>query len=169
MNHLHRRVISSLKTHLHGDSICNPPPFPTIWEHEPRLHIQANPSILKIATAIRFGHIDIGDGCWSQNVLVTTLRCWWRFWSPTSIIFLLSWRALAFKRCHQHRNSVNNIRKLSPTLSHQHHGVTNITVTPNKILDSGLRAYQQAYLHMYDTWCTNLLPFPQDSKLKIWR
>ena len=35
------------------------------------------------------GYIDVGDGCWRRNLLVTTLRCWWRFWpflSPTSSI-----------------------------------------------------------------------------------
>ena len=33
------------------------------------------------------GFIDVGDGCWRRNVLVTTIRCWWRFWpfwSPKS-------------------------------------------------------------------------------------
>ena len=24
-----------------------------------------------------FGYIDVGDGCWRPNVLVTSLRCWW--------------------------------------------------------------------------------------------
>ena len=28
-----------------------------------------------------FSYIDAGDRCWRQNVLVTTLGCWWRFWS----------------------------------------------------------------------------------------
>ena len=23
------------------------------------------------------GYIDVGDGCWRRNVLVTSLRCWW--------------------------------------------------------------------------------------------
>ena len=23
------------------------------------------------------GYIDVGDGCWTRNVLVTSLRCWW--------------------------------------------------------------------------------------------
>ena len=23
------------------------------------------------------GYIDVGDGCWRPNVLVTSLRCWW--------------------------------------------------------------------------------------------
>ena len=35
-------------------------------------------------------YIDVGDGCWRRNVLVTTLRCWWRFWpflSPATSIF----------------------------------------------------------------------------------
>ena len=35
------------------------------------------------------GYIDVGDGCWTRKVLVTILRCWWRFWpfwSPTSSI-----------------------------------------------------------------------------------
>ena len=37
------------------------------------------------------GYIDVGDRCWRQNVLVTTIRCLWQFWpfwSPTSTIFL---------------------------------------------------------------------------------
>ena len=29
-------------------------------------------------------YIDVGDECWRQNILVTSLRCWWRFWSLTS-------------------------------------------------------------------------------------
>ena len=36
-----------------------------------------------------FGYIDVGDGCWRRNVLVTIWKCWWRFWpfrSPTSSI-----------------------------------------------------------------------------------
>ena len=44
------------------------------------------------------------------SVLVTTNRCWWRIWAL--------W--LTFKICHQHRNSVTNIHKSSPTLSNQH-------------------------------------------------
>ena len=37
------------------------------------------------------GYIDVGYECWRRNMLLRTLRCWWRFWpfqSPTSIIFL---------------------------------------------------------------------------------
>ena len=33
----------------------------------------------------------------------------------------LHYRAPTLKRCHHDRNSVINIRKLSPTISHQHH------------------------------------------------
>ena len=36
-------------------------------------------------------YIDVGSGCWRRNVLFSTLRCWWRFWSfwwPKSIICL---------------------------------------------------------------------------------
>ena len=38
-------------------------------------------------------------------------------WTPTS------------KRCHQDLNSVDNILNLPPTVSHQHHNVTNMTIT----------------------------------------
>ena len=34
-----------------------------------------------------FNFIDVGDGYWRRNVLVTTIRCCWQFspfWSPTS-------------------------------------------------------------------------------------
>ena len=37
------------------------------------------------------GNIDVDDGCWGRNALVTILRClgrFWPFWSPTSTIFL---------------------------------------------------------------------------------
>ena len=68
MNHLHRGVMSSLRTHLHGDSICTPPPL-------------------------------------TENL--------------TNFTFA----------------SDNDKTALSA----------------NQILDPGLRAYQQAYLHMYDT------------------
>ena len=47
------------------------------------------------------GYIDVGDGCWRQNVLVTTIRCWRRFrpfWLPT------------FKRCH---HFVTNFKSLT--------------------------------------------------------
>ena len=27
------------------------------------------------------GDIDVGDECWRWNMLVTTIRCWWRIWS----------------------------------------------------------------------------------------
>ena len=63
------------------------------------------------------GYIDVDDGCWRRNVLVTTLRCLWRFWpflSPTSSIFYHWRRPPTTKRCHQYRNSVTNIH-LSPT------------------------------------------------------
>ena len=69
-------------------------------------------------------YIDVGDRCWRLNELVTTSRFWWQFWpfwSPTSTTFLHWPRASPFKRCHRDRNSVTNIQKLSPTLSHQHH------------------------------------------------
>ena len=51
------------------------------------------------------GYIDIGNGCWRRNELVTTLKCWWQFWSflsPTSSIF-------------EHYKRIGiNIQKLSP-------------------------------------------------------
>jgi len=92
------------------------------------------------------GYIGVGDGRWRQNVLVTTIRCWWRFWpfsSPTNTFFLQYRRARTFQRCHQHPQIVTdihylftvpsgtNISKMSPTSTncHQHHDITNITVT----------------------------------------
>ena len=54
--------------------------------------------------------------CWRRNVLVATMRCWWRIWSLWSP---------TFKRCHQHRYWVTDIHKSSPTLI----SVTNITFT----------------------------------------
>ena len=67
---------------------------------------------------IRYGYIDVGDGYWRPNVLVTTLRCWWQFrafcW-PSSAT--LTWP------------SGTNIQNMSPTVSRKYHNVTNITAT----------------------------------------
>ena len=68
------------------------------------------------------GYIDVGDGCWRRNVLMTTTRCWWRyrpFLSPKSIIFLQKSRAKSFKRCHQHPKIVNDFKSPTPRC-HQH-------------------------------------------------
>ena len=57
------------------------------------------------------GYIDVGDECWRRNMLVTTIRCWWRFWpfwSPMSTIFLHYCRAPTFNWCHQHPKIVTN-------------------------------------------------------------
>ena len=55
---------------------------------------------------------DVGDEvCWQL--------WWWRFWpflSPTSSIFQHNRRAATTERCHQYRNSVTNIQKLSPRM-----------------------------------------------------
>ena len=61
---------------------------------------------------------DVGDGCWRQNVLVTssltTLGCWWRFspfWSPASAIYKRG--APTFK-------NITNIEIPSPTSKNCH-------------------------------------------------
>ena len=88
-----------------------------------KLKLQTRDSKLKTTTKPHhsIGFIDAGDGCWGRIELVTTLRCW-LLWSPTSTLFLhplcLWRRALTFKRCHQDRNSVTNIKKLSLILNH---------------------------------------------------
>ena len=56
-------------------------------------------------------YIDVGDGCFRRNVLVTTIRCCWRLWPFWS---------LTFKGYHQNRNSGWVTHKLS-TNCHQHH------------------------------------------------
>jgi len=43
----------------------------------------------------KHGYIDVGDGCWRRNVLVTITRWWWRFW-PSEF-------------SHQHPQIVSNI------------------------------------------------------------
>ena len=73
--------------------------------------------------------INVGDECWRRNMLVTTLRYWWRsrpFRSKTSTIFLHTRQAPKSK-------DVTKIEILSPTsnsfLSRQHYDITNITIT----------------------------------------
>ena len=56
-----------------------------------------------------------------------------------------------FERCHQHRNSVTDIPKSSPTLSHQHHDVTNLSnlflMHQNGIID--------VWIFKYGSWNIN--------------
>ena len=61
------------------------------------------------------GYIDVGDGCWRQNLLMTTkmLVTVLAFWSPTSTIFYISG--------HQHSKNATNIE------------VTNITMSPTSL------------------------------------
>ena len=61
------------------------------------------------------GYIDVGDGCWRRNVLVTILRWWWRRHRDGFGHF-------------GHQCSVANILKLSPTVSYQHRNITNMPV-----------------------------------------
>ena len=68
-------------------------------------------------------YIDVGYGCWRQYVLVTTIRCWWRFWpfwSPSSTIFSHKRRAPSLIRCHQHPKIVANFKSLKRQC-HPHH------------------------------------------------
>ena len=71
---------------------------------------------------------DVGD----KMYVLTSIRCWGRFClfkaslkSPRSTISLHSLhlrQAPTFKSCHQHRNSVTNFHKSSPTSRcHQYH------------------------------------------------
>ena len=66
------------------------------------------------------GYIDVGDGCWWRNVLVTSWRCWWPIW-------YIEKRQRNEKRL-QHNYSATTILNRSSSKSHQHNFVTNITV-----------------------------------------
>ena len=79
--------------------------FPKIFRPEERLRrIDAsrnNHFNLTYWGLLQPGCIDIGDGYWKQNVLVTEIICCWRFWplsSPTSTFLYHKYRAPTFKR-----------------------------------------------------------------------
>ena len=76
------------------------------------------------------GYIAVGDGCWRRNVLVTTLRCWWPFWSflpPASTIFDTS-------DGHQDSKDVIMIEIQTPTSKNCHQlQVTNIMMLPTPL------------------------------------
>ena len=82
--------------------------------------------------------IDVGDGCWGQNVSVTTLK----YWLPTyfiEMVTIITKKKLTLKLCcqhlqtvicplsfnigvrHQYSKYVTNIHTSSRTLSHKHH------------------------------------------------
>ena len=68
------------------------------------------------------GYVNVGDGCWRRNVLVTTIECcdgFGRFCRQHPLSFYISVR-------HQHSKDVTNIPKSSLTLRHQHHDVTKL-------------------------------------------
>ena len=65
-------------------------------------------------SCFQVGYIDVGDGCWRRNQLVTTFICWWRNMSPR------------YRCWHQHIKKVIKINpwhkdaNQSPTLCLQH-------------------------------------------------
>ena len=79
--------------------------------------------------------------CWRPNVLVKRFGCWWSDLSPTSRVrhqhHILAYydvgdRRKSLRICLKMKMSywnVTNILKWSPSLSHQHNDVTNITIT----------------------------------------
>jgi len=78
--------------------------------------IQTNYSQIDLKILRKNDYIDVVDGCWRGNVLVTTMRYWWRFWqfwSPTSTIVLHLRRAPTFKICYQHPQILTNLKSLT--------------------------------------------------------
>ena len=74
------------------------------------------------------GDVDVGNGGSRPNM---------SFIRTISMLVMdvgdeISWWQFYAKRCHQYLDPVAKIRKLSPTLSHQHHNVTNMTVAVYK-------------------------------------
>jgi len=77
-----------------------------------------------------WGYIDVGDGYFRQNELMTTLRCC----LPTNIHYLFTLvsgtniqkTSPRSKFCHQHREIVTNF-KSTTSRCHQRRDVTNIT------------------------------------------
>ena len=69
---------------------------------------------------VALGYIDVDDGCWIRNVLVTTLACW----CP---IYNVGGRFIVLKNVTYITNKVTNIKKLS------HHKVTNLTLSPTSL------------------------------------
>ena len=67
----------------------------------------------------KFGYIDVGDGCWRPNVLVTRFRCWWPIQDVGDRFNTLRKSPTLRKKsprewfCHQHLKSVTIIK--SPT------------------------------------------------------
>ena len=93
------------------------------------------------------GYADVGDGCWRPNVLLTSFGCCWQVTSQTSrvrlqhqisvinikfwhnMMLVTDWDVTIMQKRSPKYFFVTNILKWSPSLSHQHNDVTNITVT----------------------------------------
>ena len=88
---------------------------------------------------------------WAANIIVAKFerlqRCWWRMLETECVdaknkmfirfLSFLSPTTTSIKKCHQRRNSVTNIHKLSPNSGHQHHchrlsnsGEKRVTISP---------------------------------------
>ena len=66
------------------------------------------------------GDIDVSDGCWRQNVFVTSLRCWWLIqdvgdWFKMLVTDLIHWKN------HQHNEKSRQ--------HDDHHKITNISLS----------------------------------------
>ena len=71
---------------------------------------------LKMFRANHVSYIEVGDGCWRPNVLVTSLRCWWPIWYIGKITNITT--------------KVANIMILPPTSQiGRRHTVTNLTMS----------------------------------------
>ena len=83
----------------------------------------------EVAVNIPLGYIDVGDGCWRPNELVTNLRCWWPFQDVGDRFNTLKITNITKK--------VANIMILPPTPHIGHnHKVTNITRSPTSLSPS---------------------------------
>ena len=70
------------------------------------------------------GRIDVGDGCW-QFMLMTSLRyCQYRIGHRLEVLVY----DFLHRTSHQHNFSVNKILNLTPSQSHEHNNVINMTV-----------------------------------------
>ena len=81
-------------------------------------------------------------------------RSWWHFWSPTFTILAASTNiqnmSPSSKFSHQDPRIVANFK--SPTLSRQHHDVTNITDKIKKEFECRRMIYSQMYKFIYNMW-----------------
>lgn len=112
-----------------------------------------------ISHEIKWGFIDVGDGCWRHLVLMTSLKFWWPIWNVGD----WSHKIMQFERCLKHlflngrrHNVRSDVRILNSDITESRLILNIPSRSPNGKNESSL----ESILGLNIDWSRNLRDFP---------